>query len=224
MSRRGRAVAFAAAAALCAGLAASATGGPADDATSVFGELRDVVVATEPLPGHRPVRERDLRRALEVRRVPERFLPPDALADPGQALGRSPAAAIPAGGYLLGSQLESPDAAGGRPQQLGPGRRPVEIGVQAAGPLATRAAASGRRVDVVVTSEPGPGGGAGRTYVAAKAVGLLELRPAGQAGGEDLLASPGGEAWIATLALTREQALRLIHAESFARGVRLIAR
>ncbi len=31
-------------------------------------------------------------------------------------------------------------------------------------------------------------------------------------------------AWIATLALTREQALRLIHAEAFARNMRLIER
>ena len=29
-------------------------------------------------------------------------------------------------------------------------------------------------------------------------------------------------AWVATLALTRDQALRLIHAQSFAREVRLI--
>ena len=31
-----------------------------------------------------------------------------------------------------------------------------------------------------------------------------------------------GETWVATLALTRAQALRLIHAQSFAREVRLI--
>jgi hypothetical protein len=33
---------------------------------------------------------------------------------------------------------------------------------------------------------------------------------------------PGAEAWTATLALTRSQALQLIQAESYARGVRLI--
>ncbi|MGH2986646.1 MAG: hypothetical protein ACRDLO_08170, partial [Solirubrobacterales bacterium] len=82
----------------------------------------------------------------------------------------------------------------------------------------------GRRVDVVVTSEPGPGGGAGRTYVAAEAVALLDLRAGGGADAGDPVTGVGGETWMATLALTREQALRLIHAESFARGVRLIGR
>jgi len=76
---------------------------------------------------------------------------------------------------------------------------------------------------VIVTSEPGPGGGAGRTYVAVRSVGLLDLRPSGgEAGSDDLLTNPSSESWIATLALTRAQALRLIQAESFARSVRLI--
>jgi hypothetical protein len=53
---------------------------------------------------------------------------------------------------------------------------------------------------------------------------LIELRPGGRSAPDDVLAGPAGEAWVATLALTREQALRLIHAESFARSVRLIGR
>ena len=47
---------------------------------------------------------------------------------------------------------------------------------------------------------------------------------AGAGSGGDVLAGPESEAWIATLALTRSQALRLIHAQSFARDVRLIGR
>jgi Flp pilus assembly protein CpaB len=222
VSRRGRALAFAAAAALCAGLAASATGGGEPDAQ--LGPLRDVVVAAESLPAHRPLDERVVRRALEPRRVPERFVPPDALHSPAQALGRSPAVPVPAGGYLLGSQLESPEGQRRRPQRLAAGRRPIEIAVQGAGALAARPGGPGRRVDVVVTNEPGPGGGAGRTYVAAEAVALLELRPGDRSGSDDVLAGPAGETWIATLALTRGQALRLIQAESFARSVRLIGR
>ena len=160
---------------------------------------------------------------LELRRVPERFLPPDALSDPAQAVGRSPAAAIPAGGYLVGSQLATPRAEREPTPRLQPGRRPVEIAVEGAAAMAEHA--SGRRVDVIVTSEPGPGGGAGRTYVAVRSVGLVDLRPAGgEAGSDDLLTDPASEAWIATLALTRRQALRLIQAESFARSVRLIGR
>ncbi len=226
MSHRGRAAAFGAAAAVCAGLAAGATGDRQASLASQFGELRDVVVATEPLPKHRVLDRAVVRRSLELRRVPERFLPPDALTSPAQALGRSPVAAIPAGGYLLGSQFVAPG--GGdreRSPQLEAGRRPVEIGVEGAAALAARPAGPGGRVDVIVTTEPGPGGGPGRTYVAAQAVGLLDLRPAGgESTSGDILPGPATEAWIATLALTRNQALRLIQAESFARSVRLIGR
>ena len=58
---------------------------------------------------------------------------------------------------------------------------------------------------------------AGRTYVAASGVPLLGLREAE--------AEPGLDAdrWIATLALTRDQALRLIRAESVGAQVRLLA-
>jgi Flp pilus assembly protein CpaB len=223
VSRRARAVGFAAAAALCAGLAAAASGG-GDDPASRYGDLRRVVVAAEELPGHRRLREPVIRRALELRRVPERFVPPDALSSPAQALGRSPAVPIPAGGYLLASQLEAPGSGDGRPRQLADGRRPVEIAVQGAGALAARPGGPARRVDVVVTSEAGPGGGAGRTYVAAEAVELIELRPGERSAPDDVLAGPTGEAWIATLALTRDEALRLIHAEAFARNMRLIER
>ena len=222
MSRRARAVAFAVAAALCAGLAASATGGSGDQVAAQLGELREVVVAAEPLPARRPLSERTLREALELRRVPERFLPPDAVSDPAQALGRSPVAPIPAGGYLLASLLGVEKAKGERPRRLGAGRRPVEITVEAAGALESAAAAPARRVDVVVTEEEGPIAGRGRTYVAATAVRLLDLRAAGETGGADVLPGPASGAFVATLALTRSQALRLIEAESFARSVRLI--
>ena len=223
MSHRARAVSFAAAAAICGGLAASAAGGPAGGLSAQLGELRPVVVAKRPLPPGRALRPRVVRRTLELRRVPERFLPPDALSEPAQAVGRSPAAAIPAGSYLVGSQLATPRAEREPTPRLQPGRRPVEIAVEGAAAMAEHA--NGRRVDVIVTSEPGPGGGAGRTYVAVRSVGLVDLRPAGgEAGSGDLLTDPASEAWIATLALTRRQALRLIQAESFAHSVRLIGR
>jgi hypothetical protein len=64
-----------------------------------------------------------------------------------------------------------------------------------------------------VTSEP-DGPGPGRTYVAAGAVPLLALAPAAGGGQEELA--------VATLGLTRRQALRLIAAESFARKVTLL--
>ncbi len=218
-------MAFAAAAAVCAGLAAGATGGTGTEIASQYGALREVVVATEPLPARRALRGDTVETALEVRRVPERFLPPDALTSPAQALGRSPAGAIPPGGYLLGSQLATPGPERERPRALGAGRRPVEITVAAAGALASESSSPGGRVDVVVTTEPGPGGGSGRTYVAASSVRLLDLRPATSgSSGDEILAGPPTENWVSTLALRRGHALRLIHAESFARSVRLLPR
>jgi Flp pilus assembly protein CpaB len=224
MSRRARAAAFAAAAVACAALSAGLAGGYRSDVAAQLGPLRPVVVAREPLPADRPIKPEDVVRGLQVRRIPERFVPPGALAIPSDALGRAPAAPVPAGSYLLSTQLVAPDGERpDRPPGLSGGRRPVEISVAAAGALAAGPPRP-RRVDVVVTTEPGPGGGAGRTYVAADSVQLLDLRTAG--GGEPADALPGSQSqsWLATLALTRAQALRLIQAESFARSVRLIGR
>jgi Flp pilus assembly protein CpaB len=224
VSRRGRAVAFASAAAICAGLAAGASGGGADLETQ-YGELRPVVVASQALPARSALGRKRIDAELEVRRVPERFLPPGALTEPEQALGRAPASSIPAGGYVTASQLMVPGAAA---TERGPGRvesghHPVEITVAAAESLASSRSPR-HRVDVVVTTDPGPGG-SGRTYVAARNVQLLDLRTTGdESGATDVLPGPGTAAWVATLALTREQALRLIHAESFARSVRLFPR
>jgi Flp pilus assembly protein CpaB len=220
MSRRARAAAFAGAAALCAGLAAAATGAT-PDAGLEYGALRDVVVAAEPLPAHRRLRVEAVRKTLELRRVPERFAPPDALSNPAQAVGRSPSIPIPAGGYVVGSQLAAPSSDERGPRELAAGRVPVEIAVEAAGTLAGR---TGKRVDVVVTTEPAATG-PGRTYVAAPAVTLLELRSAaGEPGAGDVGAATVADTWIATLAVTRGQALRLIQAQSFARSIRLIER
>jgi Flp pilus assembly protein CpaB len=221
MSRRARAVAFGAAALACAGLAAAVAGGYRADLESQLGPLRPAVVARAAIPAGRPLRALHARRLLEVRRVPQRFTPAEALSDPRQAIGRAAAAPIPAGAYVLATQL-------GRPRErrraedrrrLGEGRTPVEISVTGAQALAAADIGGAGSVDVIVTTEPGPGGGGGRTYVAAEDVRLLALAESRDGGG-GLPAT--GELWIATLALTRPQALRLIQAENFARQVRLI--
>ena len=51
---------------------------------------------------------------------------------------------------------------------------------------------------------------------------LLDLRSVAEGAEADATRGAGAGAWVATLALTRDQALRLIHAQSFAREVRLI--
>jgi Flp pilus assembly protein CpaB len=207
------------AAAVCAALAAASTSGSDDDAAAL-GRLRDVVVATEPLPARRVLSRDRVTAALELRRIPETFVAPDALTNPAQALGRRPAAPIPAGAYLVGSQLlaaRPKDPSAGSDLEVG--HRPVEITVSAAGPLIDEPR---QPVDVIVTGEPTTGGGSGRTFVAALGVQLLALRPARDTDAPATAVNGAGELSIATLSLTREQALRLIHAQSFAREVRLI--
>jgi Flp pilus assembly protein CpaB len=217
MSRRARAAVFLFLALLCAAAAAALASGYRASVAQSFGPLRKVVVARNGLAAGQPIGPADISRALQVRRVPARFVPSGAIALPDQALGREPAAPIPAGSYVLAAQLRE-QSADRRPtsRSLAAGRRPVEITVSGGEALlALGGSPGGARVDVVVTTEP-TGTGPGRTYMAASAVRLLELtRQAPEGPGP----SPG---WSATLALTRGQALRLIEAESFARSVRLL--
>jgi Flp pilus assembly protein CpaB len=223
MTRRARAIAFGGAALACAGLAAAVAGGYRTDLESQLGPLRSVVVTRVELPPRRPLRAAQAQKLLEVRRIPQRFAPVGALTAPEQAIGRAPAARIPAGAYVLAGQLEDPGRSRrGGPPRLGAGREPVEISVTGAEALAAAGDPQGSSVDVIVTTEPGPGGGSGRTYVAAEDVQLLAIAQSGDPGAGDGLPGPESETWTATLALTRSQALHLIQAENFARQVRLI--
>jgi Flp pilus assembly protein CpaB len=215
MSRRGRALGFLLAALLAAAAAAAIADGYGSSVARGYGPLRPVVVLGVSLPAGRRIGPRQVEAALAVRRVPTRFVPPDALASPAEALGLVPRAALPPGSYLLAAQLGAARPRRSPARGLGGGRRPVEIAVGGAGALLSVGPPSaGERVDVVVTREPS-GPGPGRTYVAAAAAPLLALRP-GPEGSE------AGAAAEATLALTKPQALRLIAAESFARKITLL--
>ena len=219
MSRRARAIAFGVVAAACAAVAASIANGYGSSVAGQFGDLRPVVVTGAELAAGETIGPGDIGR-LEVRRVPIRFLPPDALESPEEAAGRAPATPVPAGSYLVASQLREPRAEKRRRPTLAGDRSPVEIAVTGAEALAaTGDSPEGTRVDVVVTTEPGPGA-KGRTRIAAEGVELLSLREGASGGSEPGLA-PAGD-WRATLALTRPEALRLIQAENFARQVRLM--
>ncbi len=214
MGRRGRALGFVLAALLAAATAAAIADGYGASVARGYGELRPVLVAGEGLKPGRPIDPLQAA-ALERRRIPARFVPPDALGDPAEAIGLAPVGAIPAGSYLLASQLRPPRADPDGALGLGRGRRPVEIAVSGAEALLVAGAQPvGERVDVVVTTEPA-GSGSGRTYIAAAAVPLLALGP-----GANGTAAEGVAA--ATLGLTRSQALRLIAAESYARRVTLL--
>jgi Flp pilus assembly protein CpaB len=215
MSRRARAAAFLLLALLAAALAAAVADGYGSRAAARYGPLRPVVVLARELPAGRPLAPEQVSFALEVRRVPRRFVPPGALAGPQEAVGLVPATGLPAGSYLLAAQLRPPRLARHAGSRLGAGRRPVEIAVSGAEALlASGSPMRGTKVDVVVTTEPS-GAGPGRTYVAATGVPLLALGPGADGPG------PGGTS-AATLGLTTRQALRLIAAESFARGLTLL--
>jgi len=217
LTRRARALGFAALAVLCAIASASIAAGYRDNVDEQLGELRSVVVVTRALPAKRAVTRRVLRRDLELREVPARFSPPDALIDPGEALGRKPLAPVPAGSYLVASQLGVPGSRAPATPSLGKDLHPVEIAVTGAGSLAALGPAGRMRVDVVVAGEPLTGGRA-RVHVAVEGVRLISLEPAAA---EDAT-TVGSDGWSATLALTRAQALKLIEAENFAREIRLI--
>jgi Flp pilus assembly protein CpaB len=213
VSRRGRALGFGLAALFAAVGAAAIADGYGARVARGYGELRPVVVAATPLPAGEAIDPAAVAADLELRRVPVRFVPPGALAAPAQALGLAPTTTVAAGSYLLSSQLRPPRAGRGTRVGLGRGRRPVEIAVSGADALLVGGGDPvGTKVDVVVTTEPS-GAGAGRTYVAAAAVPLLELGPAAE----------GAGAALATLGLTQAQALRLIAAESFARKLTVLA-
>lgn len=215
MSRRTRSLLFAALAVGCALAAASITSGYRERADAAYGELRPALVAAEPLSRGDELSPKTLARAVEQRQIPESFLPPDALTDRSQVAGRSPAVAIPAGSYLSASLLRSPAARPpGRPA-IETGLRPVEVRIS--GGAAIVPLGPGVAVDVVAAEESLAGANP-RVRVLARAVQLIDLR-------EDAAGAEGlADSWVATLALDRPTALKVIEADNFAREVRLIPR
>lgn len=214
MSRRARALAFLIAALICAVLAATVAGRYRSRLEARYGPLRSVVVATTELAVGEPIGSDGAGAALAVRRVPASFVPPGALSRPGDALGRAPAAPIPAGSYLLGAQLAIPHAKKPPAPGVGTGLRPVQVDVAGAEALTLGGLPpEGRAVDIVVSRQAGLGRSA-RAYIAASGVKLLAL------------AAPAvpGEPWNATLAVTEQQALSLIAAQSAGREIRLLPR
>jgi Flp pilus assembly protein CpaB len=214
VSRRARALVFLTAALVCAALAATVAGRYRSRIESRYGPLRPVVVATAELPAGQPIGVQQAGKQLSVRRVPASFVPPGALTRPADALGRAPGATLPAGSYVLGAQLAVPRADAPRAPGVGQGLRPVEVAVAGAEALTVAGLTpEGKRVDVVVSRQAGLGRSA-RAYIAATAVRMLALQAP----------SDPGESWSATLAVTQEQALTLIGAQSAGREIRLLPR
>ena len=101
MKSRVRAAAFALGALACAGLSAAIAGTAQAPGSGDFGALRPVVVTSAALGRGAVIGRKELGQALAERRVPESFVPPDALGLPEEALGRKLGTSLPAGSYLL---------------------------------------------------------------------------------------------------------------------------
>ena len=216
-ARRRRGLLLLALALASGGLAASTVRERERSVEARVGPLVPVLVAARDLPADARLR----RGALALRRVPARFVPPDALGSPEGVVGSRTAVPMTAGAYLTAGQLRGAREGARRGDALGPGERAVEVGVVGGGELAS--AVPGSLVDVVVSTETGAGGG--RSFVALAGVELLRLGPgsdAGYAGAEDPDASAPGA--LATLRVSVRQAVYLTAADNFGREIRLLIR
>lgn len=204
-------------AAVCAGLASSIVSGHARDVRAQVGPLTPVLVVRAPVPRGKLFTQANVHRYLAARRVPVRFVPPRSLRFASDVVGLRSLTAVPAGSYLSEGQLGGPSTGGsssgaGRPRS----GRIVEVAVAGAAAFQTELR-PGVRVDVLITSERGPG--APRTYLALQRVELADIRSAagGPSAGE-------GQQSLASLRVTLRQAVLLTAAQNFARELRLVPR
>ena len=149
----------------------------------------------------------------QLRPLPRRYAPPDAVAGAEQLLGARTAVALPAGSILTSSVLRRP---GDVPElAVGPGERVAEVLAHGD----PRAIMAGARVDVLVTREAA-GGRAGATVLALEDVEVLQARAAPP----DPADPQGGGRVAAALRVRVREAVYLAAAQTFARDVRLLVR
>ena len=207
MSRR-RAAATLALALICGWVAASDVRSHERRIKAGLGPLIPVLVARSDVKAGKRMSGGD----VELRRLPARFLPPDAVRSNADALGLRAAVPIPRGAYVTASALATPTGADGlSAAALAPGERAVDVTVSNTG--ADELGGPGARVDVLVTT--GRDGGPGRTSLAMQDVQLLAVR---QGAGQE------SDKLIATLRVTVRQAVYLTAAQNFAQEVRLLPR
>lgn len=223
-SRRLRAVGLGALALICAAASASLASGYREDVDQQLGELTTVVVTTERLRADRELRPRLLERATELRRVPERFVPTDALSGVEEVVGREPAAPIPVGSFLVASQFPLDASGSNRGPAVPPDLRPVDLTVSGGTALEGLVGGGSRAlVDLLVAGEPNSGGDA-RAEVLARRVPLIGLRPRGEVLEPTEAPTASSAQWIATVAVEPDRVVDLVEAENYAREVRVIPR
>jgi pilus assembly protein CpaB len=211
--RRSRGLALLGAAGICAGLAASSVSRYTNDVRAQVGPLVPVVLARADLARGTAITPNTAARALEVRRVPARYAPAQAVSSTSAAVGYRLAIKLDRGSYVTDSSLISGDRPGTRGDGAG---RIVEIEVAGAG-LLTESLQSGSHVDVLITTDRGDS--AGHTYLALQDAELIGFSPGSAAGGP----GEGGRA-NAALRVSLRQAVLLTAAQNFARELRLVPR
>jgi pilus assembly protein CpaB len=214
MTRRRRAAALLGLALLLGVLAASDVAGREAALRRQLGPTVSIVVVRSPLAAG----QRIARGALALRRVPARYAPAGAIADPRVAVGRRAAVAIAPGADLDPALLA---VAGDQAVREGPA---LALGERALDVLAVadpEAVPTGAHVDVLVTYD-GQGGATGATRMVLEGAEVVQARPAGAASGAD--ASAGLPRVLATLRVRVRQAVALTAAISAAREVRLLPR
>jgi pilus assembly protein CpaB len=213
VTRRRRALLLGGLALVLGGLAASNVAGREAALSRRVGGLVDVVVAREAIAEGSPIR----RRALALRRVPERFAPLSAIRSPDVLVGLKATVDIAKHMDVTATMVGD-----GRPRSAGPalgkGERIAEVVALGSPELIT----SGSRVDVLVTPEPRPTE-RGETVLALEDVEVLEAAPVAD---EDVRRSEGapGQRVAVALLVTLRQAVYLAAAQDFARELRLLPR
>lgn len=219
MSRRRRALVLFGLAGLCAALAATLTSSYAAGVRSQVGPLVPVLAASADVPRGIVISSRNARRYFAARRVAERFAPAARLERPEDVLGLATAVRIPAGAFVDQGQLRNVTQRSSSSPELERGQRAVEVAASGAAGLAG-ALEPGSRVDVLVTTERGQGGG--RTFIALDDVEVLAAAPPGEQASRTGAAEDADV--VATLRVTVRQAVFLAAAQNFAREVRLLPR
>jgi pilus assembly protein CpaB len=217
------------------GLAASQVNQRERSVAAQLGPAVSVLVAARDLPagGRVPA------GALAVRRVPARYVPPDALASAARVAGARAAVPVAAGSYVTAGVFEGSNRGHREGGIVGRGERAVTVGVSGAFGLSP-----GALVDVLVSTESASGGG--RTLMALAGAELLRMEASGLPGGYGGAADGagggtaagdgggvvggaagaggGGATALATLRVSVRQAVYLTAADNFAREIRLLAR
>jgi pilus assembly protein CpaB len=207
--------------AVCAGLAVSLVRDYAQEVRAQVGPLVPVLVARNEIARGKTVMPANASHYTLERRVPQRFVPPGSFRSAAEVIGLKALVRIPAGAYLGQSGLgETAPRAAPTGSSSTPGARVVEVPVAGARSLEALLR-PGVRVDVLVTSERGPG--PPRTYLALQRIELADFRAEGdgRSFGDGGARDPDA---VAALRVTLPQAVLLTAAQNFARELRLVPR